>query len=109
MHFSEIRQTLRRLSKNRGFSSSVILTLGLGIGATVSVFSIIHAVLITPLPYEDPSHLFSVFESKMANDEAERDEVSPANFLDFRERNHVFSDLAAYCAFHYNLTGNGPT
>src|ERR1700674_1946589 len=43
----------------------------------------------------------------MANDEAERDEVSPANFLDFRERNHVFSDLAAYCAFHYNLTGNG--
>ena len=107
MHFSEIRQTLRRLSKNRGFSSSVILTLGLGIGATVSVFSIIHAVLITPLPYEDPSHLFSVFQSNIANNEAERYDVAPADFLDFRERNHVFTDLAAYCAFHYNLTGNG--
>jgi hypothetical protein len=47
----------------------VVLTLALGIGATVSVFSIIHAVMITPLPYDDPSRLFSVFESKMANDE----------------------------------------
>lgn len=47
----------------------MVLTLALGIGATVSVFSIIHAVMITPLPYDDPSRLFSVFESKMANDE----------------------------------------
>jgi hypothetical protein len=61
MYFREVRQTLRRLGNNRGFSCSVILTLALGIGATVSVFSIIHAVMITPLPYDDPSRLFSVF------------------------------------------------
>ena len=107
MHFSEIRQTLRRLWKNRGFSSSVVLTLGLGIGATVSVFSIIYAVMIRPLPYADPAHLFSVFQSRVANDEASQDAFSPANFLDFRERSHVFTGLAAYCGFNYNLTGNG--
>jgi hypothetical protein len=61
MYFREVRQTLRRLGNNRRFSCSVILTLALGIGATVSVFSIIHAVMITPLPYDDPSRLFSVF------------------------------------------------
>ena len=107
MHFSEIRQTLRRLWKFRSFSSSVVLTLGLGIGATVSVFSIIYAVLITPLPYAHPERLVGVFESKIANDEASRDAFSPANFLDFQQRNQVFTDLAAYCAFQYTLTGSG--
>jgi putative ABC transport system permease protein len=103
----KLRQTFRRLWKNRGFSSSVVLTLGLGIGATVSVFSIIYAVMIRPLPYADPAHLVSVFQSKVANDEADLDGFSPANFLDFRAQNHVFTDLAAYCGFHYNLTGHG--
>jgi putative ABC transport system permease protein len=85
----------------------VILTLALGIGATVSVFSIIHAVMITPLPYDDPSRLFSVFESKMANDEGEMDGFAPGNFLDLRAQNQTFTDLAAYFGPHFNLTGNG--
>lgn len=85
----------------------MVLTLGLGIGATVSVFSVIHAVMIQPLPYASPAQLVSVFQSKMASDEEDIDTSAPANFLDFRARNHVFTDLAAYCTFHYNLTGKG--
>ena len=107
MPFSGIRQTLRRLIKSRGFSVSVVLTLALGIGATASVFSIIDAVLITPLPYSDPSKLFKVFQSRVANDEAEVDQFAPGNFLDFRAQNRTFTDLAAQCGFHYNLTGKG--
>lgn len=107
MRLGKFRQTFRRLWNNRGFSSSVVLTLGLGIGATVSVFSIIYAVMIRPLPYADPAHLVSVFQSKVANDESDLDGFSPANFLDSRAQNHVFTDLAAYCGFHYNLTGSG--
>jgi putative ABC transport system permease protein len=107
MYLGKLRQTLRRLWRNHAFSSSVVLTLGLGIGATVSVFSIIYAVMIQPLPYADPGQLISVFQSKVANDEADLDGFSPANFLDFRAQNHVFTDLAAYCGFHYNLTGYG--
>src|SRR5260370_41538214 len=100
MPLSGFRQSLCRLIKSRCFSFSVILTLALGIGATVSVFSVIDAVLITPLPYADPSRLFSIFQSKRANDEAEQEDFSPANFLDFRRQNHVFSELAASCGFH---------
>ena len=107
MRSGKFRQTLRRLWKNWGFSSSVVLTLALGIGSTVSVFSIIYAVLIRPLPYADPARLVSVFQSKLANDEEDIDSFSPANFLDFRAQNQVFTDLAAYCGFHYNLTGHG--
>ncbi len=94
----KVRQTVRRLWKNRAFSSSIILTLGLGIGATVSVFSIIYLVMIQPLPYPDSAHLVSVFQSKTANDEAAVEGFSPANFLDFRERNHAFTDLAPIAA-----------
>jgi putative ABC transport system permease protein len=106
MRFSEIRQTLRRLMKSRWFSLSVVLTLALGIGGTVSVFSIIDAVLITPLPYHDPSRLFSVFQSKVANDEDDMEGFAPGNFLDVRAQNQTFSDLSAYFGAHFNLTGN---
>ena len=60
MHLGKIRQTLRRLWKSRGFSFSVILTLGLGIGATAAVFSIIYAVLLRPLPYSKSAELMSI-------------------------------------------------
>jgi putative ABC transport system permease protein len=107
MNGGKVRQTVRRLWKNRGFSASVVLTLGLGIGATVSVFSIIYAVMIKPLPFAEPARLFSVYQSKIANDEGDLEGFSPANFLDFREQNHVFTGLAASCGFNYNLTGSG--
>ena len=107
MHLNALRQTVRRLLKNRGFSASVVLTLGLGIAATVSVFSIIDAVLIRPLPYPNPSQLFRVFQSKAPNDQSQIDNFSPANFLDFRAQNRSFADLAASCGFNYNLTANG--
>jgi len=93
--------------KSRWFSLSVVLTLALGIGGTVSVFSIIDAVLITPLPYHDPSRLFSVFQSKVANDEDDMEGFAPGNFLDVRAQNQTFSDLSAYFGAHFNLTGNG--
>ena len=99
--------TLRRLANNLGFSLPVILMLSLSIGATVSVFSIVYAVLIKPLPYGDPSRLVAVFESKTPNDEATVDHAAPGNFTDWREQNRVFSGLAASCGFTYNLTGMG--
>jgi hypothetical protein len=64
------------------------------------VFSIIYAVLLRPLPYANPQQLVSVFQSKLPNDQPDLDyNFSPANFIDFREKNLTFSDLAAYCGF----------
>ena len=98
-----LRQTLRNLWTHRAFSASVIVTLALGIGGTISVFSMIDQVLLRPLPYAKPEELFSVFQSKLPNDEADQTQFSPGNFVDFREKNLAFTDLAAYCGFHYNL------
>ena len=107
MHFGKIRQTLRRLWKSRGFSFSVILTLGLGIGATASVFSIIYAVLLRPLPYFKRAELMSISASTTPNDETTAYGFSPANFTDFRAQNRSFTDLAAYFEWHFTLNARG--
>lgn len=107
MSLSHLRQTLRNLWAHKAFSASVAITLALGIGGTVSVFSIIYAVILRPLPYANPQELVSVFQSKLPNDEADETTFSPANFVDFREENLALTDLAAYCAFHYNLIARG--
>lgn len=107
--FARFRQTLRKLWAQKGFSAAVVVILALGIGGTVSVFSIIYAVLLRPLPYANPQELVSVFQSKLPNDEADQINFSPANFVDFREKHRSFTDMAAYCGFHYNLiTGSEP-
>jgi putative ABC transport system permease protein len=103
MWLSCLRQTFRNLWMHRAFSASVATTLALGIGGTVSVFSIIYTVLLRPLPYPSPQELVGVFQSKLPNDEADQTGFSPASFLDFREKSLSFTDLAAYCGFHYNL------
>ncbi len=100
-----LRQTIRNLWKHRVFSASVVITLALGIAGTVSVFSIIYKVLLQPLPYPDPEQLVSVFQSTLPNDEADLNNMAPANFTEFREKNLSFTDMAAYCGFHYNLSG----
>ena len=107
--FAGLRQTFRKLWAQKGFSAAVVVILALGIGGTVSVFSIIYAVLLRPLPYANPQQLVSVFQSKLPNDEADQSNFSPANFVDFREKSLSFTDMAAYCGFHYNLiTGTEP-
>lgn len=109
MWLGYLRQIFRRLWARRAFSASIIVTLALGIGGTVSVFSVIYAVLLKPLPYANPRELVSVFQSNLPNDEVDQTAFSPASFLDFRANNLAFTDLAAYCGFHYNLiTGAEP-
>ena len=58
----DIRQALRLMSENKAFSAGVLLTLGLGIGANTAMFSIVHGVLLLPLPYAEPEQLMRVSE-----------------------------------------------
>ena len=105
--FSELRQSLRGLSRNKDLSILCGMMLALGIGATTLVFSIFYAALVQPLPFRDPDRLLEMKESRL-NFGIDKAAFSEANFWDVRARNHSFAEVAA---FHYdeaNLTGDGP-
>jgi FtsX-like permease family len=91
----DLRYGARILRKNPGFTLAAAFTLALGIGANAAVFSLVGAVLLHPMPYRDPSQLFLLSETmpKQGNDELG---VSAAEYFDYRDQNHGFSQVAAY-------------
>ncbi|MFG1690532.1 ABC transporter permease, partial [Gemmatimonadota bacterium] len=98
----DLRVSLRSLRKRPGFTVVVVLTLALGIGAPTAIFSLVSGVLLRPLPYQDPDRVVLVWEKPPGGD---RFAVAPANFLDWREQNEVFEDMAASAGATVNLTG----
>jgi putative ABC transport system permease protein len=103
--WSDIRFALRMLGKNPAFTSIAILTLALGIGANTAIFSVVDAVLLRPLPYSQPDRLVTVSESNRPYDLLTRNAVAPGNFLDWRDGNHVFEQIAAVQLPGFSLTG----
>ena len=104
--FRDMRNGLRGLRKRPGFALLVILTLALGIGANTAVFSVVYAVLLSPLPYPQPDQLAIIWAR---NDKAglNRQPVSYLNFKDLQEQNQVFAQLAAVRSELGNVTGGG--
>ena len=103
----EARYALRSLMRSPGFSAVAVLTLALGIGANTAVFSLITAVLLRPLPYEQPDRLVLVWES--APFFGLRDSpVSPANYVDWKVRARSFEQMGALEPASYRLRGDGP-
>ena len=102
----DLRYALRQLRKSPRFTVIAALTLALGIGASTAIFSVMNTVLLHPLPYRDPERLVLVAESlpAMSSDEVG---VSASEYIDYRERNHSFSQVAAYESAGFNLTGEG--
>ncbi|HEV8037404.1 MAG TPA: ABC transporter permease [Bryobacteraceae bacterium] len=89
----DIRYALRALARNRAFSTVAILTLGLGIGANTTIFTVVNGVLLKPLPYPEPDRLLMLFERQLSN--GTLGTVAPANFFDWREQGHSFDKMAA--------------
>ncbi|HEV3254237.1 MAG TPA: ABC transporter permease [Candidatus Acidoferrales bacterium] len=104
--WKDLRYGLRMLAKSPGFAAVAVLTLALGIGANTAIFSVVNAVLLRPLPFPDSDRIVMVWELD-PNREVTRGIASPAEFLDWRKQNHVFSHISAWRAWFYNLTGNG--
>ncbi len=104
--FVDIRLGVRTLRKNPGFTTVVVLTLALGIGANTAIFSVVNSVLIRPLSYHDPGSLVMVWETNSQHPKP-HNTVSPPNFLDWQSRNTVFSNMAYVADVRNNLTGNG--
>src|SRR4029077_16161053 len=100
----DLRFAIRTLRKSPGFTAIAILTLALGIGANTSLFSVVNAVLLNPLPYPNPERLVMLHESKP---NFKNGSISYPNFRDWQKDNHSFSAIGVTRIYAYTLTGNG--
>lgn len=103
----DLRLGLRQLARHRGFSAAALLALALGIGATSTMFSVVDAVLLAELPYEDPSRLVVLTGTSEEKGETVDWPISQMDFDDLRERSRSFADMAVYGNLAYNLEGAG--
>ena len=97
----DLRYGLRLLARNPGFTAIVVVVLAVGIGANTAVFSVIHAVVLQPLPYQAPGRLVIPWEKHKDVDFGS----SPRNFTFLRDVNRSFESLAAYGGNSFQVTG----
>ncbi len=103
----DMRFGLRSLLRHPGYTAVVILTLALGIGANTAIFSVVHAVMLRPLPYENPDELVLLRHRIEATDFMDGP-MPPADVMDIRDHTDVFQGVAATDrTFEQNLTGDG--
>ncbi|MEO5762829.1 MAG: ABC transporter permease, partial [Vicinamibacteria bacterium] len=103
---NDVTSAVASLAKAPGFTLTAIVTLALGIGANTAIFSVINDVLLRDLPYAEPDRLVMLWENNVAREKA-MNVVSPANFLDWKERNQSFSAVAGFFDRSFTLTGSG--
>src|SRR5215216_6722331 len=106
----DIRYGIRRLLKQPIITIVAIISLGLGIGANTSIFSVVNTVLLRPLPYHDSERLVFVWETNSQSIAAlmnlqNHNQVAPANYLDWTKQNTSFDGMAALRFLNFNLTG----
>ena len=101
----DLHYAFRGMRRDAGFAAFTILIAGLGIGASSTVFSVVNALLLRPLPFRDPGRLVWI-----ANGE-QNFNTQTEHYVDFREFNRSFSDVAGWSAYYragdQELTGNG--
>jgi putative ABC transport system permease protein len=100
----DLRFGARMLMKQPGVTLIAVLTLALGIGANTAIFSVVNAVLLQPLPFQEPERLARIWRSSA---EDERGACSYPDFADLRARQTVFERMAAWRGGDYTLTGKG--
>jgi hypothetical protein len=91
----DVRYGIRQLRRSPGFTAAAVLTLALGIGANIAIFSLVNGVFLRPLAYKDPGRLVFVAATNRARG-VKIGVTSYPDFADWRAQNHVFSGLAAY-------------
>ena len=98
----DLRYAVRQLRRSPGFAFVVIVTLGLGIGGTTAVFSVVQSVLLAPLPYEEPGQLVRFHQQEPDRPDT-RSVLTGAHFTWLREHASSFADMAALA--NYRETG----
>src|SRR5882762_9927580 len=102
--FQDLRLGLRMLLRNPAFSVVVVVTLALGIGANVALFSVVNGVLLNPLPFPQPDQLVTLDQSKP---NFATGAIPFPNFRDLQKENTTFSAMAISRSFAFSLIGSG--
>ncbi|HEX3680980.1 MAG TPA: ABC transporter permease [Bryobacteraceae bacterium] len=102
----DLRFVFRNLGKTPAFTAIAVMTLAVGIGANTAIFGGIHALLLGHMPYADPERLVAVWEDASTIG-FPHNTPAPANYVDWKRMNHVFTDMAALEFRIANLTGQG--
>lgn len=102
----DLRHAARRLGRTPGFTLLALATLALGIGANAALFSVVHAVLLKPLPFAQPDELYSIWSRHTSTD---RYPFSLPEFCDYRDRATSLAAVAGVAAWSGNLAGEGAT
>ncbi|MGD0295820.1 MAG: ABC transporter permease [Bryobacteraceae bacterium] len=107
----DLRYTFRALRENPGFTAFAILIIGVGVGASSTIFSVVNTLLLRPLPLQDSRQLVWIYN--LSDDGISEWSTQVGHFLDVRKQNQSFTDLAAYFAFSQpgdaKITGDGET
>jgi len=102
----DLRYALRQLRKSPGFTATAIIVLALGIGANTAMFSMVYGVMLRSLPFNEPGQLFTLWERNLKMG-YEQNPPAAGNFRDWRDRNRVFEQVAAFDASRtFNLAGS---
>jgi hypothetical protein len=98
----DFRYALRALIRHHSFTVAAVLSLALGIGSSVAIFTVVDAALLNPLPYDEPEQLIAVHGTSPTS---MRNSVSYPNYLDWREHIQTVDDIAASHLEMFTLTG----
>jgi predicted permease len=101
----DLRYGARMLLKNPGFTLIAVVTLALGVGANSVIFSLVNALLLRPLPVEKPERIAAVYTSDFSS--TQYGGSSYPDYVDFRDRNQVFSGTVAYMPTAFSLNVDG--
>lgn len=102
----DLRYAIRQLRKNPGFATIAVITLALGIGANTAIFSVVHAVLLRPLPFPEPTRLVLTYEG-IPKIGFPKLPFSAPDLLLYRQAQHSFEDMADYQNRDFELSGAG--
>ncbi len=105
--YEDVRYSIRTLLRAPVFTAIAILTLAVGVGVNTAVFSVVNAVMLRALPYQNSDRLIALWEIEGSR-HYEHSTVSPANLIEYQRQNHSFTGLAGYDLATLNLTESGP-
>jgi predicted permease len=104
--WQDLRYAARMAMKNPGFTTIAVITLALGIGINSAIFSVVNALLVRPLPFEDLDRIVALWE-RVPSQGVERNETAAANYFDWSAQQTSCSHTGVYRGWSANLTGDG--